>query len=415
MKGLINVLDLFAGCWWLSEWFFNENYNIVWHIEMDYFACETIKTRILYHKLKEKGTLSEYVQYLKWKANKEDLIKKYNLEDDIDSVINDTISNETYESLAKKIKEKLNGEDLHLIIGGPPCQSYSNIWRSRDKNRMEWDSRNYLYLQYIKFLEEFRPKIFIFENVPGLLSAWKKQYFNDMKQKIEALGYSIEWSEKVIDMSKHWLPQNRKRVIIVWRHKNLWETEYIKLPTWTFSYKVKDILKDLPVLIPGEENKVVKYEWVSKAAESLWLRTKALNFTTDHTTRPHRQEDLEIYRIAVNNYFQWKLTKYNELPKRLQFHKNTKSFLDRFKVVKGDENSTHTVVAHISKDGHYYIYPSKEQIRSLSVREAARIQTFPDDFKFEWPRTAQYKQIGNAVPPHFSKLLSSQIVEYFNL
>ena len=100
--------------------------------------------------------------------------------------------------------------------------------------------------------------------------------------------------------------------------------------------------------------------------------------------------------------------KYNDLPERLQTHNKNNIFLDRFKVVDPVGHS-HTVVAHIAKDGHYYIYPDLKQVRSISVREAARIQSFPDDYFFEGGRTAAFKQIGNAVPPLMAQALATQI------
>ena len=127
---------------------------------------------------------------------------------------------------------------------------------------------------------------------------------------------------------------------------------------------------------------------------------------TQHLARPHRTTDVEIYRLAIEK---WNATKerlqYSNLPERLITHKNVKSFLDRFKVVAAELPHAQTVVAHINRDGHYYIHPEYEQGRSLSVRESARLQTFPDDFYFEGSRTAIFKQIGNAVPP----LLATEI------
>ena len=134
-----------------------------------------------------------------------------------------------------------------------------------------------------------------------------------------------------------------------------------------------------------------------------------IDFTTQHITRNHNERDLEIYSIAIDKWVNKKeRLKYNDLPERLQTHNNTKAFLDRYKVVDPLGHS-HTVVAHISKDGHYYIYPDLKQIRSISVREAARIQSFPDYYFFEGGRTAAFKQIGNAVPPLMAQAIAKKI------
>ena len=169
--------------------------------------------------------------------------------------------------------------------------------------------------------------------------------------------------------------------------------------------QVSELLVDLPKITAG--NKIEgENKYLEKANPYLiWskIRNENSNILTQHETRPHNERDKEIYRIAVSKWFNGKeRLKYNELAKErpdLITHKNTKSFTNRFNVVKSDEESCHTILAHIAMDGHYYIHPDNNQNRSISVREAARLQSFPDNYYFEGPRTAIFKQIGNAVPP----------------
>ena len=131
---------------------------------------------------------------------------------------------------------------------------------------------------------------------------------------------------------------------------------------------------------------------------------------THHISRPNKERDIEIYIRTIEMWNNGhKRLNYNDLPDELKTHRNRKAFLDRFKVVEGDESCCHTMLAHISKDGHYFIHPDIEQHRSITVREAARIQSFPDNYFFEGPRTAQFVQIGNAVPPLMAKGIAEGI------
>jgi DNA (cytosine-5)-methyltransferase 1 len=150
-------------------------------------------------------------------------------------------------------------------------------------------------------------------------------------------------------------------------------------------------------------NKITDYLKQSKIRNGL-------DYVTQHIVRPNNQNDLEIYKIAVEEWNIGRRLNYSTLPKRLIKHNNLHSFTNRFQVVNGGGIS-HTVVAHIAMDGHYYIHPDKYQNRSISVREAARIQSFPDDFFFEGSRTAAFKQIGNAVPPLMAQMIAEKIKE----
>ena len=172
---------------------------------------------------------------------------------------------------------------------------------------------------------------------------------------------------------------------------------------------VKDILLDLPFLNPGDNEPISFYSKENNSyLKNAFIREES-EFVTQHITRQHNQRDLKIYKIAIEKWLnEKKRLNYPDLPNELKTHKNESSFIDRFKVVNVNGFS-HTVLAHIAKDGHYYIYPSLEQIRSLSVREVARIQSFPDNYYFEGGRTAAFKQIGNAVPPLMAYEIAKKI------
>jgi len=411
------VLDLFSGAGGLSEGFWRNGAKFVGHIEADNYACNTLKTRTAYWNLKKNNKLNIYNQYLLKELSSEELWKAGKVNNSTE-IINKPIADDTFNEMVstvyKNMKEK-SIKSVDVIIGGPPCQAYSVIGRARMKEKVKDDPRNYLYTYYVRFLEEFKPKIFVFENVPGLINAGGGEYFRKLQKAIENTNYHMELKELVA--SDFGVLQNRKRIIIIGWNKDIY-SEY-KYPDFIadklHGTKVSELLVDLPKTIPG--NKIEgKNKYIENANTYLvWSKIRAKNFDilTQHETRPHNERDKEIYRIAVNKWFSGKeRLKYNELAKErpdLITHKNTKSFTNRFNVVKPDEESCHTILAHIAMDGHYYIHPDNTQNRSISVREAARLQSFPDDYYFEGPRTSIFKQIGNAVPPLMAEKICLEI------
>ncbi|MFR6485904.1 MAG: DNA cytosine methyltransferase [Intestinibacter bartlettii] len=408
----MKVIDLFAGGGGLSEGFRSNEFEFICHIEKDYAACLTLKLRNVYYYLKKLDSLEIYNEYLKDNITLKELLDDIP-EDVIEDVLNYEINDESIKEIFNYIDKKIGGDSLDGIIGGPPCQAYSTIGRGKNKHKKETDERIYLYEYYVNFLEKYKPKFFIFENVKGLLSF--KDYMNKsllpiILEAFDSTGYNVNY--KIINTEDYGIAQRRERLFLVGFRKNcnlnqdfftVLEKYQCEAPT------IKELFWDLPHLRAGE----YKTEYLNSIDRSLIAkeyRCSSTDILTQHISRPNNDNDLKIYKLVSDAKKHGANLKYNELPEKLITHTNTKSFLDRYKAIDGDSVS-HTVVAHISKDGHYYIHPDSKQNRSISVREAARIQGFPDNYYFETSRTSAFIQIGNAVPPKLSRKLAMSILD----
>jgi len=413
-------LDLFAGAGGLSEGFFQAGYSPVAHVEMDAAACYTLKTRAAFLWLKKNEKKEIYDQYLKAELSRADFYSKVPKEV-LDSVLNYEISKELLPEIFRNIDQLLGSEKLDLIIGGPPCQAYSIAGRSRSDTRMVGDKRNYLYTLYAEFLKKYQPKYFVFENVLGLLSAKEEDgtlHFDNMCKLFEQCGYSTDY--RILVASDYGVLQNRKRIILIGIKGEIKDV-YPIIPVIENKFTVNELFCDLPPVQAGEGTmrpvKTLPYK--GKYLYQFGIKEYDGEPVTLHQARPHTDQDLEIYRMVVDAWNKdSKRVSYTDLPEHLQTHNNTKSFLDRFKVVAGNLPSAQTIVAHIARDGHYFIHPDIKQNRSLTPREAARIQTFPDNFYFESKkgpasRTLAFKQIGNAVPVRLAYSVATALLPNF--
>ena len=412
----LRFLDLFAGAGGLSEGFIQAGFEPIAHVEMDPAAVYTLKTRMAYHHLRKAGDLDPYIDYLRQKIDRNAFYSKIPGRM-IESVIHSEIGDETLPRIFERIDSLLDGKQLDLIVGGPPCQAYSIVGRVRSPNGMVGDKRNYLYLYYAQFLKRYNPEYFVFENVTGLLNAKDKdgiRYLEKMQSVFRENGYETQYRK--LHAEKFGVPQLRTRIILVGKKTKI-DFDYPMPSEVSETRKAWQFLRDFPFLKAGSGD-----PWSCKLRDDS-LGLLAHDNIRDHDipvthfwSRPQCEQDLEIYGLVVDHWEQYKKRmQYGDLPAYLQSHKNITDFADRFKVVAKHEPS-HTVVAHIARDGHYYIHPEKRQNRSLSPREAARLQTFPDNYHFESmlgtpSRTPAYRQIGNAVPVMLARKIAEKLLD----
>jgi len=502
----IKVVDLFAGPGGLGEGFSSLDqgnaFSILLSAEMDAAAHQTLQLRAYYRAAR---------------GSQKDLAPYYKFCNDADSPpISSCASRAVWNKAEEEARQLKLGTDagnqavfsairaagLHkgdqpwVLIGGPPCQAYSLVGRSRNRAKSDYDPtldhRHFLYIEYLRILHKFGPPVFVMENVKGILSSkvGGKRIFDEIlmdltdpnralgntgqrhRYRIYSMASPVTYSSGddltcldphsfVVRAERYGIPQARHRVILVGIREDL-------TPKWNGlgggtepNVSVRDVLQDLPHLrssltkkpesstpwdkvvtniYSGLSKEARQHHWAEMAfllktlhpdqaaldngtgglrmprrvrtpetaeiTHAKWYHDKKLEVWLNHEARGHMEGDLRRYAYAAafaQLHDQKRSPKGHldfSLPSLTPNHKNWMSgnFADRFRVQLWNTPST-TITSHISKDGHYFIHPDPQQCRSLTVREAARLQTFPDNYFFQGNRTQQFHQVGNAVPP----------------
>lgn len=495
----IPVVDVFAGPGGLNEGFShvrdgegNQVFKTVASIEMDPKACDTLKLRAAVRILR--GGVSQlpasYAGFLREVAAKRYIrnlgevrgsshfagaeaqaalrdadreVKQFELaedtQDDSDAII-----------AAALPPAARRGDEPWVLIGGPPCQAYSLAGRSRRRNDVTFaaDHKHVLYREYLHIIRNFRPTVFVMENVKGMLSSSHSgsmifdQIMRDLQTPLPGLEYEVRSlviprafpdakpSDFVIRAEHYGVPQKRHRVILLGVLRDAGLAPSRTLTPAIDPVTVWDAIGGLPWVrstlstksLENNEKRwleardrghaaVQPHDEAEKALASVdelldlgdasfaVQRLQRWLFDTDgvitlHQPRGHMMSDIERYAfLSLSALMGRGSLKVSDLRGKLKpAHRNVDlpntPFTDRFRVQLARDSST-TVVSHISKDGHYYIHPDPTQARSLTVREAARLQTFPDSYCFVGGRTQQYHQVGNAVPPLLAKQIGDVV------
>lgn len=400
---MINTIDLFAGCGGLMDGFEQSGkFRTLACVEWEPAPCQNLAKR-----LRDKWGY----------ANADEMVLRFDIQrtSELFQGWNDDVYGESagLDSLVNK------GGKVDLIIGGPPCQAYSIAGRIRDENGMRDDYRNYLFESYIKVVKQYRPKAFVFENVPGILSAQPGgvPIIDEIKKTFDEAGYVVlpNLKKALLDFSEFGIPQRRDRIIILGLSKevygdsadNLLEKFYNELlPKYKCKKKrtVRDAIGDLPKLYP------LMFE--TKIEGRKTSHTYPNPHVDNHIPRWHSARDIGIFRKLEKDIEDGRnqYTSIEALKKLYEEETGHTSTVHKYYVLRWNEPSN-LIPAHLYKDGLRHIHPDSTQARTITVREAARLQTFPDDYVFIGSQMDQYKMIGNAVPPAMSKIIADAIWE----
>lgn len=518
---VIPIIDLFAGPGGLGEGFSaflnpknNERkFKIALSIEKETYAHQTLTLRSFFRQFPAGKVPVEYYEFVKGRISLDALYKiwsqqaKKAKDEAWQAELGDGEKAASNSIVDERIKSALNGENNWLLIGGPPCQAYSIVGRSRRQEKIldeKKDERVGLYKQYLRILAVHNPAVFVMENVKGLLSAKTEQspvfskilddladpvsaYLPEYKRngiKLNCPGYRVyslvtppsaydmhgkpmfSHQDFVIRSESYGVPQTRHRIILLGIRNDInkqpkvldTETEIPVSSVLSGLPKLRSALSKsedsrenwkkvinkilnkgtLPRINPDIKDEIVRqldkisipqidtggeycsYKQTDISYRQDWYLDENLEGVCNHSSRGHMDRDLlRYFFVSCFAKIERRSPKLEDFPiPLLPAHRsviagvNHKKFADRFRVQLWDSPSK-TITSHISKDGHYYIHPDPTQCRSFTVREAARIQTFQDNYYFCGPRTSQFIQVGNAVPPILANKIAGIVSDIF--
>ena len=502
-KSAYPVVDIFAGPGGLGEGFSSQlrgktdtYFRSVVSIEQDASAHKTLLLRHFLRAFKDKGFPEDYYRYLQGSISIDDLYRLHPHEKSCadKSAIRISLGANNHYFVRALIADRLQKNRKWALVGGPPCQAYSLVGRSRMMGdpAFEQDERHFLYREYLRIIIDHAPPVFVMENVKGLLSARVNGELvinriiadlsapkNALGMASNGLGYKLfslsedELPDRDVDpriflvrAEEYGVPQARHRMFIVGvrsdinvkpaklrRHEppsleqtigdlpkirsgiskgedsfERWRSEIMKLDPAPVRQELNghtyagELVKHLSINLerPARELEKLSKQYPAKARCSYGVIDSVydprLSVLDSHEARSHMPSDLRRYCFAASfAAVTGRSPRLSDFPASLlPNHANVedgragKMFADRFRVQLPKQPST-TVTSHMSKDGHYFIHYDPEQCRSLTVREAARLQTFPDNYRFEGTRTSQYHQVGNAVPPYLASQIAAII------
>lgn len=372
---MLKMIDLFAWCWWLSLWMEQAGFHVIFANEINKTFFETY----LYNR-----NLKEHEYFI----------------GDI---------NELNKDIGKYSK---NWDNIDLVCWWPPCQWFSMA----NRQRIIDDPRNNLYKAYIIFLSNVRPKFFIMENVK-----WMAKKIDEITKDFkEYLWPEYTFSNSLLNAKNFGIPQNRERFFFIWTRLNIDVNKiFDELKEYNPSKKflLKDALEDLPKLEPNRnknqsslENKScgfseIEYKYNYNQYYNFINNNRILKKLYNHKNRYNNDRDIKIFESLP----QWGNSLHESIKDIMPYSSRNHIFKDKYYKLREDDVSK-TITSHMKYDCNMYIHP--QQARWLSPREAARIQTFPDDYVFRWTPNNWYAQIGNAVPVKLAEIIWQHIIKY---